>query len=200
MWMSADKRRLLVKETTGMPYLKGATKELAHRATEIRDQVIETVFDQFIKPDDAKVDVSTTSRWKRARLLWKNLLTETRASYFVDLAASRFVEWIRTGEAAVLPCTTGEMEASERSMPALEGAAPTVARAREIRGSLLKYVDELDRGLLERGGRAEDRQALERAREALRTVKDADWYIRRQPKDSAQIEALVSGLAQGKAV
>ena len=200
MWMSADKRRLLTKETAGLPYLKGATKEIAHRATEIRDQILETVFDQFIKPDDAKVDVSTTSRWKRARQLWKNLLTETRASYFVDLAASRFVEWIRTGEATVLPCTTGEMEASERSMPALEGAAASVARAREIRGTLLRYTDEMERGLLERGGKAGDRQALERAREALRAVKDAEWYVRRQPKDSAQIEALVSSLSQGKSV
>ncbi len=198
MWMSADKRRLLAKETAGLPYLKGATKEQAHRATEVREQILETVFDQFIKPDDAKVDVSTTSRWKRARQLWKNLLTETRASYFVDLAASRWMEWIRTGEAAVLPCTTGELESSERSMPALEGAAPTVARAREIRGSILRYTEELERGLLERGGKTEDRQPLERAREALRTVKEAEWFIRRQPKDPAQVEALVTSLAQGK--
>jgi len=199
MWMSADKRRLLAKETAGLPYLKGAAKEVAHRATEIRDQVLEMVFDQFIKPDDAKVDVSTTSRWKRARQLWKSLLTETRATYFIDLAASRYMEWIRTGEAAVLPCTTAEMEASERSMPELQGAASAVARAREIRASVLRYTEELERGLAERGGKAEDRQVLERAREALRRVTDPEWFIKRQPKDAAQIDALVSSLAQGKA-
>jgi hypothetical protein len=194
MWMSADKRRLLAKETSGLPYLSGISREIAHRATQIRDEILETVFDQFIKPDDAKVDVSTTSRWKRARQLWKTLLTESRASYFVDLHTSRFLDWIRTGEATVLPCTTDELETRDRSLPELQGPPGTVRRAKEIRAAFLKYADELERGLLERKAGGGERQGLERVRDVLRRVTDAEWFIKRQPGDSGQSEKLMDTL------
>jgi hypothetical protein len=196
MWMSADKRRLLAKETSGLPYLSGVSREIAHRATQIRDQILETVFDQFIRPDDAHVDVSTTSRWKRARQLWRTLLTESRASYFVDLHTSRFLDWIRTGEATVLPCTTDELETRDRTLPALQGPPGTVRRAREIRAALIKYTDEQERSLLERGARTEERQALERARDVLRRVTDAEWFIKRQPGDSGQSDKLIHILSK----
>jgi hypothetical protein len=194
MWMSADKRRLLAKETSGLPYLSGVSREIAHRATQIRDEILETVFDQFIKPDDAKVDVSTTSRWKRARQLWKTLLTESRASYFVDLQTSRFLDWIRTGAATVLPCTTDEVKTRDQTLPELQGPPDTVGRAREIRAAFLKYADELERGLLERKAGGEERQRLERARDVLRGVTDAEWLVKRQPKDYGQSEKLMDAL------
>ncbi len=180
MWMSADKRRLLAKETSGLPYLSGLTREIAHRATQIREEILETVFDQFIKPDDAKVDVSTASRWKRARQLWKTLLTESRASYFVDLHTSRFLDWIRTGEATVLPCTTDELKTRDGTLPELQGPPDTVRRAKEVRAALLRYTDDLERGLLERKAIGEERQRLERARDTLRRTTDAGWFIKRQ--------------------
>jgi hypothetical protein len=195
MWMSADKRRLLAKETSGLPYLSGASREIAHRATQIRDEVLEIVFDQFIKPDDAKVDVSTTSWWKRARQLWRTLLTEKRASYFVDLHISGYLDWIRTGEATVLPCTTDELETRDRTLPELQGPLETVRRAKELRAALLKYTDELGRGLLARGASDEERQAPERARALLCRVTDSAWFIKRQPGVSGQSEKFMDTLS-----
>lgn len=197
MWMSTDKRRLLAKETSGLPYLSGVSREAAHEATGIRDEILESVFDQFIKPDDAKVDVSTASRWKRARQLWKTLLTESRASYFLDLKASGFLDWIRTGEPTVLPCTSVELETLDRGLPELQGLPGTAKRGREVRAALLRYTDELERGLLGRGAREQDRRALERARDVLRGVTDAEWFIRRQPKDSGQWGSVLGTLTGG---
>jgi len=197
MWMSTDKRRLMAKETSGLPYLTGISKEVAHLASQVRDEILEVIFDKFIRPDDAQVDVSTTSRWKRARQLWKTLLAEKRASYFVDLKASRFLDWIRTGETTVLPCTTEEMETLENGLPAIQGSKEAVRRAREIRATLLKHSDELERALLARGGKTEDRQQLEKARGVLRSITDAEWFLQRQPGDFAQYEKLLRSLMKG---
>jgi hypothetical protein len=190
--MSAEKKHFLAKETSGLPYLSGVSKEIAHEASQIRDEILETVFDRFIKPDDATTDVSATSRWKRARKLWKALITERRASFFIDLKASKYIDWISTGAATVLPCTTEEVENRDKTLPGLQGRKEAVLLAREIRATLLKYSDELEQKMLERAVQAEKRQKLERIREIIREVTDAEWFIKRQPKDFSLYEKLVS--------
>jgi hypothetical protein len=196
MWMSTDKRRLMAKETAGLPYLSGISREIAHRATQLRDEILETVFDQFIKPDDAKVDVSTTSRWKRARQLWRTLLAESRASYFLDLHASKFADWIRTGQATVLPCTTAELETRERNLPGLQGPPEAVRRARELRAAFLKYTDDLEREMVERGAGEEERRPLARARDLLCRTTEAEWFTRRWPGGSSPSEKLFDSLLE----
>lgn len=192
--MSADKRRVLAKEISELPFLRGTTKQEADLATQIRSQILETVFDTFIKPDDANIDVLTTSRWKRARQLWKALVTEKRASYFIDLKGSRYIEWIKTGEATVLPCTTEEVEDRNRTLPGLRGSKSVVNLAKEIRATFLKYSDEFEQRLLQRGVPAEGRRKLEVFRDILRKVREADWFVKKKPKDFVQYERLMSKL------
>ena len=78
MWMSADKRRALARETSDLPYLAGASKQEAEEASQLRSEILEQVFDQFIRPDDSDFDASAPSRWNRALQLWRTLLTEKR--------------------------------------------------------------------------------------------------------------------------
>ena len=192
MWMSADKRRAMSKETSDLPYLVGTSRQQEELATQIRGQIIEDVFDQYIKPDDADTDVSTPSRWNRARQLWKFLLTEKRAAYFIELKESDYVPWIKTGEPTVLPCTTDEIESRNKALPDLKGTEDAVQYARQIRATILKGSDAFEQLLLESGVQAAKRLKLREIRDIVRKVSDPAWFIKRQPKVFARYKELLN--------
>jgi hypothetical protein len=191
MWMSADKRRTLAKETSDLPYLAGTYKQEAELATQIRSEIIEKVFDRFIKPDDPDSDISVSSRWSRARKLWKILLTEKRASYFIELRESEYEEWIMTGEPNLLPCTTDEIETRNSALPQLQGEKEVIQLAREIRATLLKSSDAFEQQLLETGVQAAKRLRLREIRDVIRKVTDPGWFIKRRPKIFAKHKELM---------
>jgi len=197
MWLSAEKRRALAKETSGLPYLSGS-KEQAEKATQIREEILEKVFDQYIKPDQPDADVSMPSRWNRARRLWKALLTEKRASYFIELKASKYLEWIETGEPFVLPCTAEEIETLNSAMPELVGEKTVVQLAKEVRAALLKSSDALEQRLLQGGVQAAKRLKLREIRDTLRKVTDPQWFIKRQPKVFVKYEDLLRSWLESK--
>ncbi len=196
MGMSSDKRRILEKQIAELPYLAGISKEEADLATKYRNETLELIFDQFIRPDGADRNISTTGRWKRASQLWKSLLVERRASYFIDLKASHYIEWIKTGAPIVLPCTTEEVEDRNRNLPELQGSRGDVSLAKEIRATFMKYCDGFEQRLLVRGVIAEKRRKLEIFRDILRKVKEAEWFIMRQPKEFTQYENLSKKLVE----
>jgi hypothetical protein len=192
MWMPAEKRRILAKETASLPYLTGMSRQEEEAATEIREETIENVFDQFIHPDDPDSDESAPGRWNRARQLWKNLLTEESAGYFLELRESEYIDWIKTGMPTPLPCTTEEVESRNRALPELKGEADVVECARRIRATLLKSSDAFEQILLEGGVQASRRLKLRQIREIIRTVADPAWFIKRQPKVFARYKDLLS--------
>ncbi len=200
MWMSADKRRALAKETSRLPYLAGASKTEAELATGIRSEILDSVFDRFIRPDDGSgFDLSAPGRLNRAKQLWKALLTETRASYFIALNDSRYVDWIVTGEAVVLPCTSEEIESRNRILPELQGEEAAARLAREIRATLLKCSDAFEQQLLQQGVQAGKRLAVRRIRDILNKVTDPQWFIRRQPKTFEKYQNLMASWVEQKA-
>jgi hypothetical protein len=199
MWISADKRRALAKETSQLPYLGGGSKEVAELATQIRSDILESVFDRFIRPDVARFDPSAPGQLNRAKQLWRELLKEERASYFIELKDSRYVDWIETGEAVVLPCSTDEIESRNRSLPELQGEKNLIQLAREIRATLLKCSDKIEQRLLESGVQAEKRLALRRIREILKKVTDVQWFIKRKPKVFAKYEKLMRSWVENDA-
>jgi hypothetical protein len=198
MWMSAEKRRVLAKETANLPYLKGTSKQEEESATIIRGEILETVFDQFIRPDDPDSDPSAPSRWNRARQLWKSLLAEERAAYFVELRDSDYLDWIKTGTPTVLPCTTEEIESRNKNLPELKGPTDVVQFARHVRASLLKSSDAIEQLLLESGAQAARRLMLRHVRDVLRKITDPEWFIRRQPKVFAKYKELLSSWLESK--
>ena len=191
MWISADKRRALAKETAALPYLAGTSRQEAELATQIRIEILEKVFDQFIKPDNLDSDVSASSRWSRARKLWKTLLTEKRASYFLELRESEYEEWIISGEPNLLPCTTEEIESRNSALPQLHGEKDVIQLAKEIRAALLKSSDAFEQQLLESGVQAAKRLRLREIRDVIRKVTDPQWFIKRQPKIFAKHKELM---------
>ena len=192
MWMSVDKRRALAKETSRLPYLAGASREQEELATRIRSDIVESVFDQFIRPDVPSSDPSAPGRLNRAKQLWTQLLAEKRASYFVALKEAKYIEWIIRGAAVDLPCTTDEIERQNSSLPELTGEKVVTQRAAEIRATLLKCADKLEQRLLETGIQAEKRLALKQVRDILRKVTDPQWFIRRQPQVFTKYEKLLA--------
>ena len=194
MWISRDKRRLLAKETANLPYLIGATVEEADYATECRSQILELVFDQFIRPDDESAETTSASRWKRAMQLWKVLLNERRASYFVDLRVSAYVEWIKTGEATVLPCTTEEVEDRNKGLPELQGAKTDVGLAREVRATILKHAEDFETRLPQKSENSDSRRKFDELCTIIRKETGAEWFIRKRPKSFLQYEKLFDGL------
>jgi hypothetical protein len=195
--MSPDKRRLLAKETSNLPYLTGTYEEEAELANQVRNEILELVFDQFIMPDDYNSSAATTSRWKRARQIWKTLLSEKRASYFLDLNNSRYLEWIKMGEANVLPCSTEEIEERNKNLPALQGPKGTVSLAREIRATLLKFVEYFERRLFEAKVVADKRRNFDEFCDTVRKSILAEWFIKKQPKKFAEYEKLLTNLISG---
>ena len=159
-----------------------------------RIQILELLLDRFITPDNA--DLTTSSATKRAKQLWKSLVAEKRSSYFIDLKASHYVEWIKTGEAFVLPCTTEEIEDRNRNLPEPKGSKGDVNWARGIRATFLKYSDEFEQRLLVRGVIAQKRRKLEMFRDILRKVPEAEWFIMRQPKEFTDYERLFGKLIE----
>jgi hypothetical protein len=200
MWMSADKRRALARETSDLPYLAGASKQEAEEATQLRSEILEQVFDQFIRPDDSDFDASAPSRWNRALQLWRTLLTEKRVSYFVELKGSEYVDWIKTGEPTLLPCTTDEIASRNRALPELEGGEETVQFACEIRATLLKSCDTFEQLLLEGGVQAARRLKLRQIRDIIRTVADAAWFLKRRPRVFAHYKDLISSWVENSKI
>ncbi len=196
MWMSQDKRRLLAKETAQLPYLTGTYKEEAEVATQIRNEILEVVFDKFIMPDEYRTDVTTMSRWKRAKQLWKTLITENRGSYFIDLGASEYIEWVRTGEPTVLPCSTYEIEDRNKALPKLQGSRSDVNLAKEIRATLLKFIEVFEQRLLEDKVPADKRYKFDDFCGIVRKSTSADWFIRKQPKKFPDYDNLLSNLVE----
>jgi len=192
MWMPAEKRRILAKETTRLPYLTGGSRQEEELAPRIREETIETVFDQYIHPDDPASDESAPGRWNRARQLWKALLTEASAGYFLELQGSEFIEWIKTGSPTALPCTAEEVESHNKALPELKGEASVVHDALRIRATLLKSSEAFEQLLLEEGVQAARRLKLRQIRERIRSVADPNWFIRRQPKVFARYKDLLS--------
>ena len=192
MGISPDKRMLLAKVVAKLPNLSGASAQEAESASRARIQILELLLDRFITPDNA--DLTTSSATKRAKQLWKSLVAEKRSSYFIDLKASHYVEWIKTGEAFVLPCTTDEVEERNRVLPELKGSETVVNLAKEIRATFMKYSDLFEQLLLVRGVPAEKRRKLEMFRDILRKVDEAEWFIMRQPKEFTEYERLFGKL------
>ena len=187
MGISPDKRMFLTKVVATLPNLSGE----AESASRARIQILELLLDRFITPDNA--DLTTSSATKRAKQLWKSLVAEKRSSYFIDLKASHYVEWIKTGEAFV-PCTTDEVEERNRVLPELKGSETDVNLAREVRATFMKYSDQFEQLLLVRGVPAEKRRKLEMFRDILRKVDEAEWFIMRQPKEFIEYERLFGKL------
>jgi hypothetical protein len=200
MWMSADKRRALAKETSGLPYLEGASKREAELATQIRGEILEQVFDQFIRPDDSDFDASSPSRWNRAMQLWKTLLTEKRVNFFIELKASEYVEWIKAGEPTLLPCTASEIESHNSALPKLEGEKDITQFASEIRATILKSCDAFEQLLLKSGVQAAKRLKLRKIRDVVRIVTDPAWFIKRRPKAFASYKELISSWVESSKV
>ncbi len=197
MWMSADKRRALAKETSRLPYLASESKGEAELATRLRSEILDFVFDRFIRPDGSGFDLSAPSRLNRATQLWKALLTEKRASYFIELNDSRYADWIETGEAVALPCTTEEIESRNSALPELRGEESVIRLGRQIRATLLKCSDMLDQQLRDEGDGTQKRMTMKQVRDILARVTDPEWFIRRQPKAFAKYQnLLVSWLKQ----
>ncbi len=195
--MSPEKRRALEKEILELPFLNGFTKAERELATEARNEILELVFDKFIIPDEASNTVTSTNSWKRARQLWKTLISEQRASYFVELKSSRYADWIRTGAPTALPCTTSQVEERNRNLPELQGTETSVDQARVIRATLLKFADELFENLLRIGAPAENRRKLMSFRnQILRQGTDADWFVNNQPRDFRDYEKTVIELME----
>jgi|GEM_PF-6999295 hypothetical protein len=192
MWLSADKRRAFAKETSKLPYLEGASKREADLATQIRSEILEQVFDKFVKPDDSDFDASTPSRWNRALQLWKVLLTEKRVNYFIELNNSEYIEWIKTGEPTLLPCTAVEIESHNKALPKLEGDRDVIQFAREIRATLLKSCDAFEQLLLKSGVQAAKHLKLRQIRDVVRRVTDPAWFLKRRPKVFADYKELIS--------
>ena len=200
IWMSADKRRALARETSDLPYLAGASKQEPEEATQLRNEILEQVFDQFIRSDDSDFDASAPSRWNRALQLWRTLLTEKRVSYFVELKGSEYVEWIKTGEPTLLPCTTDEIENRNRALPELEGVEDAVQFAREIRATLLKSCDSFEQLLLEGGVQAAMRLKMRQIRDIVRTAADAAWFLKRRLRVFAHYKDLVSSWVENSKI
>ncbi len=137
MGISPDKRTLLAKVVAKLPNLVGASNEEPELASKARVQILELLLHRFIAPDHA--DATTSSATKRAKQLWESLVAEKRSSYFIDLNASHCVEWIKTGEAFVLPCTTDEVEERNRDLPELRGSEMNVNLAKEIRATFMSW-------------------------------------------------------------
>lgn len=198
MWMSVDKRRALAKETSRLPYLAGASREEEELATRVRSEIVESVFDQFIRPDVPGSDPSAPGRLNRAKQLWTHVLAEKRASYFIELKDSKYVEWIVRGAAVDLPCTTDEIERHNTSLPRLTGETAVTQLASEIRATLLKCADRLERRLLETGVQAEKRLVLNQVRDILRRVTDPQWFIKRRPRVFTKYEKLLASWLEKK--
>ena len=193
--MNLSKRTAFARETITLPLLTGFTKAEVELGTVTRNEILEFVFDQFILPDEASTADPSSGTRKRARKLWKTLVSEGRASYFVELKGSQYIEWIKTGEPSVLPCTTSQVEERNRNLPELQGTEITVDQAKVIRATFLKFADELFENLLRIGAPAESRRRLLNFRnQILRQGTDADWFLRNQPKDFRDYEKAVIDL------
>ena len=196
MWMSNDKRRHFARDTSGLPFLQSGSKDEGALATKYRDEILELMFDKFIRPDDSTRDASTTSRWQRARELWKALVAEKRASFFIELKDSNYLEWITTGKESTLPCTESQVEARNKNLPRLHGAESVVTQARIIRATFLKCIDDVAIKLIQRNVPLENRQKLIRFRAMLRNGADAEWLLENQPKEFSQYEKFLTELVE----
>ena len=193
--MNLSKRTAFAKETLALPLLTGFTKAEVELGTKTRNEILEFVFDQFIMPDEASAADPSSRTKKRARELWKTLISEGRASYFVELKGSQYIEWIKTGEPTVLPCPAHEIEERNRNLPELQGTEIAVDQAKVIRATFLKFADELFENLLRIDAPAESRRRLLNFRnQILRQGTDADWFLRSQPKDFRDYEKAVIDL------
>jgi len=190
MWMSADKRRLFARETADMPFLRGASKDDAASATQSRLDILEILFDHYIKPDDSRINVTSSSEWKRARQLWKPLTTEPRAWYFIELATSRYREWIETGEAWVLPCTSDEVERLNAGLPPIVGSKSDVEAAREVRATFMKFILDGERRVALGKASPAERQKLEKLTADVKKTEDAGWFIVSRQKDFSRYEKM----------
>lgn len=196
MWMSADKRRLFARDTLDLPFLRGSSKEEGELATKCRNDILEHLFDKFIRPDDATRNASAASRWQRARQFWKTLVTEKRASYFIELEESDYLEWIKTGEATTLPCTESQVESRNKNLPELHGSKIAVSQARTIRATFLKCIDDFGIKLINNNVPLEKRQKLIRFKAQLRNGLDAEWFLKNQPKEFSKYEKFLTDLIE----
>jgi len=196
MWLSPEKRRILAKETAQLPYLTGVSRQEGELATEYRNEILETVFDQFIRPDDASPEVTNTSHWKRALQLWKSLLIEERPSYFIDLNDSEYIAWIKTGEATVLPCTGDEVEDRNKGLPQFQGNEVDVSLAKEVRATLLKFIEHSRQSLVERNATEDKIRKVDEFCETIKKEKSADWFLDMRPRSFLDYENVLENLVK----
>ena len=196
MWMSNEKRRVFARETSDIPFLQSSSKDEGEAASKSRNEILELIFDKFIRPDDSTQNASTTSRWQRARELWKAMLSEKRASYFIELRDSDYLEWIKTGEATTLPCTESQVETRNKNLPEFRGANDVVRQARIIRATFLKCIDDVAIKLIQRNVPLEKRQKLIRFRATLRSGLDAEWFLEHQPKVFSAYEKFLTDVVE----
>ena len=196
MWMSVEKRRVFAKETSNLPFLHGVNKQEGELATKLRNEILELLFDQFLSPDFANNNVSATSRWKRARQLWKVLIVEKRASYFIELMNSSYLEWVKSGQTELLPCPSGTVEERNNKLPEMKGLKSDVDQARVVRATFLKCADEYERILLERRISEEKLQKLRNFRGYLQNGTTAEWFLKNQPKDFSGYEKFLANIVE----
>jgi hypothetical protein len=183
MWMDAQKRKAFVRETSNLPFLSGFSKEEGALATRLRGDMLEMVFDQFVRPDKAESDAASMARWQRAKRLWGTMITESRASYFVELSTSKYVEWIGGGQPTLLPLTYEEIERGNKNLIKLQGTETAVSQARAVRATFLKCADQHEESLAHLNIADEMLQKLARLRHDLKYEMDTEWFLRNQPTE-----------------
>ena len=192
--MKTEKRKVFAKETRDLPYLEGTSPGEAQLATKLRNDILETVFDCFIRPDDEKPDLSPASRWQRATQLWKIMITECRAAYFIELNDSNFMEWINRGQPTSLPLSHSEIESRNRNLSELHGSEAVVRQAKAVRATLLRLADEYQESLAHLNVTTRMLQNLIRFRYNLKYKMDAQWFLEKQPKDFFRYERVFAEL------
>lgn len=183
MWMSVEKRRAFSKETSNLPFLRSVTREEGELATKLRGDMLELLFDQYLSPDSASINISTTSRWKRARQLWKVMITEKRASYFIDLKSSGYLEWVKSGRTTLLPCPSSTVAEMNKKLREMIGSKSDMDQARVVRATFLKCIDEYEKILYEGKVSEEKVQRLRTLCDYLQNGTTAEFFLKNQPKE-----------------
>ena len=194
MWMPVGKRRLFAMETFQLPLLDAITREETELATKARTELLELIFDEFLASDFVKGDILANSRWKRARQLWKIMLAERRASYFLDLENSCYLYWIKSGEVTLLPCPTAMVEDGKKKLPKMQGSKEYVEQAEVVRATFLKCAEDYEQKLIQGKASEEKTSKLGMFRHIVQNGVDPDWFLKNKPKVFSRYEKFFANL------
>ena len=176
-----------------LPSLHGFEANEIKTAERLRHTIIWSML-RSLRPYWGGSSALSAQRW-RTNQLWKTLVSETRASYFLELASSRYGEWIRTGERVALPVTTREVYERNARLPKLRGR--DVKQANLIRATFLKVAEHFFCALVRNNARVEKRRQLLAFRNGfLRHCTDAAWFVGNKPRDFSLYSKTIAGLMQ----